>query len=168
MLDVYVSNQLVGVLDQPDPYTFVFNYMPDAPSTLPVSLLMPKRTESWTSRDLHPVFQISLPEGALRELIARKFSKRFKHFGDLELLAVVGENMIGRITVTPHGQAPASLTPHESLARLIKEETTALVDHYLGNRLHESGVSGGFMKFLAKAPAASKLLGPHSLWTTGS
>lgn len=151
MLDVYVSNQLVGVLDQPDPYLFVFNYLPDAPSTLPVSLLMPKRAESWRSRELHPVFQISLPEGALRELITRKFSKKFKRFGDLELLAVVGENMIGRITVTPHGQVPGSLSPHESLARLIKEETTALVDHYLGNRLHESGVSGGFMKFLAKS-----------------
>ena len=152
MLDVYVAKQLVGVLDQPDAYTFVFNYLPDAPSDLPVSLLMPKRTESWISRELHPVFQISLPEGALRELIVRKFGKRFEHFGDLELLAVVGENMIGRIQVTPHGQAIAGLTAHESLSRLIKEDTTNLVEHYLGARLHESGVSGGFMKFLAKSP----------------
>jgi len=152
MLDVYVSNQLVGVLDQPDPYTFVFNYLPDAPSALPVSLLMPKRSESWVNRELHPVFQISLPEGALRELITRKFGKQFKHFGDLDLLAFVGENMIGRIKVTPHGQTPSGLTPHESLSRLIKEETTALVQHHLGARLHESGVSGGFMKFLAKSP----------------
>jgi serine/threonine-protein kinase HipA len=96
MLDVYVSKQLVGVLDQPEPYTFVFNYLPDAPSVLPVSLLMPKRTASWVSRELHPVFQISLPEGSLRELIVRNFSKRFERFGDLELLAVIGENMIGQ------------------------------------------------------------------------
>lgn len=155
MLDVYVSNQLVGVLDQPDPYTFVFNYLPDAPNALPVSLLMPKRSESWISRELHPVFQISLPEGALRELITRKFSKRFEHFGDLELLAVVGENMIGRIQVTPHGQAPSGLTPYEALSRLIKEDTTTLVKHYLGVHLHESGVSGGFIKFLAKSPGHS-------------
>jgi serine/threonine-protein kinase HipA len=153
MLDVYVSNQLVGVLDQPDPYTFVFNYLPNAPEALPISLLMPKRLESWISRELHPVFQISLPEGALRELITKKFSKRFEHFGDLELLAVVGENMIGRIQVTPHGQAPSGLTPHETLSRLIKEDTTTLVKHYLGERLHTSGVSGGFIKFLAKSPS---------------
>ncbi len=152
MLDVYVANQLVGVLDQPDAYTYVFNYLPDAPGALPVSLLMPKRTESWVSRALHPVFQISLPEGALRELIVRKFGKHFEHFGDLELLAVVGENMIGRIQVTPHGQTPAGLTPHESLSKLIQEDTTSLVKHYLGDRLHESGVSGGLMKFLAKSP----------------
>ena len=152
MLDVYVCKQLVGVLDQPDPYSFVFNYLPDAPSDLPVSLLMPKRTESWLSRELHPVFQISLPEGALRELITRKFSKHFAHFGDLELLAIVGENMIGRIQVTQHGQPLSGLTPHESLSQLINEDTTALVKHYLGARLHESGVSGGFMKFLAKSP----------------
>lgn len=153
MLDVYVSNQLVGVLDQPDPYTFVFNYLPNAPEALPISLLMPKRIESWISRELHPVFQISLPEGALRELITKKFSKRFEHFGNLELLAVVGENMIGRIQVTPHGQAPSGLTPHETLSRLIKEDTTTLVKHYLGERLHTSGVSGGFIKFLATSPS---------------
>lgn len=152
MLDVYVSNQLVGVLDQPDPYTFVFNYLPDAPSALPVSLLMPTRTESWVSRELHPVFQISLPEGALRELITKKFAKRFSKFGDLELLAVVGQSMIGRIQITRHGQSPSGLTPHESLARLIEQDTPRLVEHYLGDRLSESGVSGGFMKFLAKSP----------------
>ena len=155
MLDVYVSNQLVGILDQPDPYTYVFSYLPDAPNTLPVSLLMPKRSESWVSKEMHPVFQISLPEGALRELITKKFGKRFQHFGDLELLAFVGENMIGRIKVTPHGQTLSSLSPHESLSRLIKEETTILVQHYLGDRLSESGVSGGFMKFLAKSPSSS-------------
>lgn len=152
MLDVYVAKQLVGVLDQPDAYTFVFNYLPDAPSALPVSLLMPKRTESWVSRALHPVFQISLPEGALRELFIRKFGKHVEHFGDLELLAVVGENMIGRIQVTPHGQPLAGLTPHESLSKLIQEDTTNLVKHYLGDRLQESGVSGGLIKFLAKSP----------------
>lgn len=154
MLDVYVSKQLIGVLDQPEPYTFVFNYLPDAPSVLPVSLLMPKRTASWVSRELHPVFQISLPEGSLRELIVRNFSKRFARFGDLELLAVIGENMIGRIQVTPHRQALSGLTAHESLSSLIKEDTTKLVKHYLGTRLHESGVSGGFMKFLAKSPVS--------------
>jgi serine/threonine-protein kinase HipA len=151
MLDVYVSNELVGVLDQPDPYTFVFNYLPNAPSARPVSLLMPKRMESWVNRGLHPVFQISLPEGSLRDLMTKKFSKRFKHFGDLQLLTVIGENMIGRITVMPHGQAPSGLTPHESLTRLISAQTTNLVDHFLGARLQESGVSGGFMKFLAKS-----------------
>lgn len=154
MLDVYVSNQLVGTLDQPDPYTYVFNYLPDAPSALPISLLMPKRAASWISRELHPVFQTSLPEGALRELITKKFGKRFKHFGDLELLAVVGENMIGRIKVTPHGKEPSGSTPHESLSHLMNETTTKLVQHYLGARLQESGVSGGFVKFLAKSPSA--------------
>lgn len=153
MLDVYVSKQLVGILDQPNSYTYVFNYLPDAPSNLPISLLMPKRTESWISRDLHPVFQISLPEGALRELIVRKFGKRFERFGDLELLAVVGENMVGRVQVTPHGKPLSGLTPQESLSRLIQEDTTQLVKHYLGARLQESGVSGGLIKFLAKSPS---------------
>jgi len=30
-----------------------------------VSLTMPIRLESWNSQDLHPIFQMNLPEGAL-------------------------------------------------------------------------------------------------------
>lgn len=71
---------------------------------------MPKWTARWVSRELHPAFQLSLPEGFLRDLIIRNFSNRFDCFGDLELLAVIGENMIGRIQVTPHGQALSGLT----------------------------------------------------------
>ena len=163
MLDIYVNGMMVGVLDQPDPYSFVFNYLPDAPADMPVSLLMPKRTESWVSRGLHPVFQISLPEGALRSLIERQFAKRFDRFGEMELLAIVGENMVGRVQAVPHGQSLSNRTTHESLTNLLEDDTSALVDHYLGDRLPESGVSGGFMKFLTRSPVESE--GKHATLT---
>lgn len=74
-LDVYVQGQRVGVLDQTGITSFVFTYLPDTAKELAVSLLMPPRTESWTSPFLFPVFQVSLPEGALRQTLERFFAK---------------------------------------------------------------------------------------------
>ena len=42
-----------------------------------VSLTMPVRLESWVSRDLHPVFQMNLPEGALLETIRRSLANGY-------------------------------------------------------------------------------------------
>ncbi len=36
---------------------------------------MPVRLESWLSRDLYPIFQMNLPEGALLEAIRRAIAK---------------------------------------------------------------------------------------------
>jgi len=77
-LDIYVQDKKVGVLDQTGITSFVFTYLPDTPRDLAVSLLMPPRTESWTSPFLFPVFQVSLPEGALRQTLERFFAKKLR------------------------------------------------------------------------------------------
>lgn len=154
-LDIYIKGVMVGVLDQTGVSEYVFTYLPDASRQNPVSLLMPVRSQSWISSFLHPVFQISLPEGALRQSIERHFAKHFERFGDTELLAVVGENLVGQLQAVPHGQALANHPPSESLASLLDENVKVLVQHYLGDRLNEAGVSGGFLKFLARSPIDS-------------
>jgi len=53
----------------------IFAYFTDAGTDVEVSLTMPLRLESWLSRDLHPIFQMNLPEGALLEVIRRAISK---------------------------------------------------------------------------------------------
>lgn len=151
-LDVYVQKRHVGVLEQTGITEFIFTYLPDAPPDLAVSLLMPVRSKSWISPTLHPVFQISLPEGALRQTIERVFAKNFDRFGDTELLAVVGENLIGQIQAVPQGTHPSGRTTNESLANLLTENLKTLVRHYLQDRPGDSGVSGGFLKFLARSP----------------
>lgn len=156
LLDIYVQGHHVGVLEQAGLSDYVFTYLPDTPPTLAVSLLMPVRTRSWVHSMLHPVFQISLPEGALRQSLENHFAKKFNHFGDMELLAVVGENLVGQVQAVPHGQPLAGLTPHESLTRLLQAPTDDLVRYYMGDRLSESGVSGGFPKFLANSPVATE------------
>ena len=60
-----------------------------------VSLTMPVRLESWVSRDLHPIFQMNLPEGALLEAIRRAIAKVVGE-DDLSILRVTGGNQVGR------------------------------------------------------------------------
>ena len=52
---------------------YIFNYTSDAKDV--VSLTMPIRSASWNSKKLHPIFQMNLPEGALKEAIVNHFSK---------------------------------------------------------------------------------------------
>ncbi|ALM82855.1 type II toxin-antitoxin system HipA family toxin [Bordetella sp. N] len=151
-LDVYVQHRLVGTLDQTEIGRFVFTYLPDAPRELAVSLLMPVRAESWVSPILHPIFQVSLPEGALRQIIERVFAKKFDRFGDMELLAVSGENLVGQVQVVPSGEKPANRSTQDTLVNLLSLDVKVLVKHYLGENARESGVSGGLPKFLARSP----------------
>jgi len=152
-LDVYVDNVLTGTLDQVDLTQYVFSYQGGVDPKKMVSLLMPVRTQSWVHRFLHPVFQVSLPEGVLRQLLTKNYSKQFPRFGDTELLAVVGSHLIGRIKIAAHGSPLNVDSPHENLTDLLSYSTQEMIDHYIGEHAQYSGVSGGFPKFLAKSPA---------------
>lgn len=151
-LDIYVQDRRVGVLEQTDITQFVFTYLPDVPPELAVSLLMPPRTQSWTNPFLFPVFQVSLPEGAVRQRLERSFAKNFPVFNDMALLAIVGENLVGQVKAVPFGQPLSERTVHESLSNLLGADLTPLVEHYLGADGRGPGVSGGFLKFLASSP----------------
>ncbi len=59
---------------------------------------MPVRVQSWDSKfALLPIFEMNLPEGALRERLTRRFAKATGTFDDFDLLAIVGRTQIGRI-----------------------------------------------------------------------
>ena len=151
-LDIYVQNRHVGILDQVDVSNYVFSYLPGTPSEFAVSLGMPVRTESWSHRVLHPIFQISLPEGSLKESIKRKYAKHVKHFGDTELLAIVGSHLVGRVKAVPAGTSPQLDAPSKSLQALLIDSPQELIDHFVGEHLQSSGVSGGFPKVLSRSP----------------
>lgn len=58
-----------------------------------VSLLMPVNRAPYPaerSSVLHPVFDMSLPEGALREALNNMFAKALPVFDDLALMEIVG------------------------------------------------------------------------------
>lgn len=101
-LDVYVKNKKVAILAKEHP-NFVLSYLPDASPDDFVSLSMPVRVESWVSHSrLHPFFEINLPEGERRRLISETFGKAMTS-EDMSLLALVGSDTIGRVTVVPEG-----------------------------------------------------------------
>ena len=78
----------------------VFSYREDITDQNAVSLTMPTRLESYGwERGIHPVFEMNLPEGALRDELVRRFSKR-SWLRRFSLLAIVGPHQLGRLAIS--------------------------------------------------------------------
>ena len=96
-LAVWAAGCRAGLLDRTldqRQYIFAYDQAAESPDAQ-VSLTMPVRLESWLSRDIHPIFQMNLPEGALLEVIRRAIAKLVGE-DDLTILRVTGGNQIGR------------------------------------------------------------------------
>ncbi len=151
-LDVFVNLEPAGVLEQLGTADFVFTYHSEARH--PVSLTMPVRTASYHSPFLHPVFQVSLPEGRLRLEIEKTLSKRMASFGDMEVLAVVGSSMIGRIQALPAGMTPdppkTAQTTRALESLMVHGASRSMLSEFVDQHASSSGVSGGYLKVLAR------------------
>ena len=99
-IDVYTAENLTGRLARSGS-KHVFTYHQAAAESL--SLTMPMRIESYNYQDLHPVFQMNLPEGHLRETIERYTAKQYGS-DDLSMLAILGQSQIGRLGYTLSGR----------------------------------------------------------------
>lgn len=132
---------LARTLDQRQ-YVFAYDQAAESPDAQ-VSLTMPVRLESWLSRDLHPVFQMNLPEGALLEAIRRAIAKLAGE-DDLTILRVTGGNQIGRNRFSlPEDTAPGIVETVESLDDLLSYPDTEELFHDLVSKYAlRSGVSG--------------------------
>ena len=149
-LEVFVQGERAGLLDQPSPSQYRFVYAQEART--PVSLAMPVRREPYLSPYLHPVFQVSLPEGALRTEIERGLSKRVDAAGDLAVLALVGRHLVGNLVLLPEGASFSARQENESenLSRLLRYGgSPEFIAGLLERRSGTSGVSGGYLKVLA-------------------
>lgn len=79
---------------------YIFRYRDEAPANSAVSLLMPVRTEDYRHRELHPVFQMNLPEGFVLEQLRNRLAKTVK-VDPMLLLALSGSSApIGRVFVS--------------------------------------------------------------------
>ena len=103
-LQVFVGRQYAGALSAERPDRYVFAYDPACPPPRFVSLTMPVRLESYVWHELHPVFQMSLPEGELLTRLRHRLAKTGAGT-PLHLLAIVGAEMIGRVSLFPDGHA---------------------------------------------------------------
>jgi len=102
----------------------VLTYVPEtAPENL-VSLTMPVRTESYVWDDqLHPIFQMNLPEGYLLQVLQEEFGPHIRA-SPAALLSVVRRNMIGRLQVAPPGAALNEPAKAVDVAELLKGDNS--------------------------------------------
>lgn len=157
-LAVWSGNRRSGLLARDRQRKYVFAYEPDAGADAQVSLTMPVRLESWVSRELHPVFQMNLPEGALLEAIRRAIAKVIGE-DDLSILRVTGGNQVGKNRFALPGDAsPCISETPESLDELLSYPDTAELFHELVARYAlRSGISGVQPKVLLEASQRSTL-----------
>lgn len=151
-LNVFVHGQRVAVLESTDGFEHALTYLPSAHAHEFVSLTMPVQTTSWVWPTLHPFFQVSLPEGFLLSVLKEQLGPHLGASG-LDLLSVVGHNLIGRVQVSAAQQVQAS-TAIDDLAPLLHGEASAQVFLDLMASHAASGVSGVVPKFLSAETAA--------------
>lgn len=152
-LDVFISGSKVGELSQTDICEFTFAYVEGAKHA--ISKTMPVRAEPYVSPFLHPVFQVSLPQGRLRQSIENQAGKYMSVAGDIQVLAVVGCHLIGSMQIAEQGvflpRKPGARTIERRSDVLNAKIDKAYIADFIERHALHSGVSGGFDKALATA-----------------
>jgi len=156
-LHISVSQSPVGTLGRGQSRSdSVFAYVEDARDENAISLTMPARLESYTwEHGVPPIFEMNLPEGALRDELVRRFSKAVRGFDDFSMLAIVGPHQLGRVGIAETQNASDRL-PETSLADLLVHDgAQGLFDDLLSTYGRYSGVSGVQPKVLVRDSATS-------------
>ena len=129
----------------------VFSYEPSA--TAAISLSMPIRNESFVQDAvLHPIFQMNLPEGTLREAIERTTAKLYGS-DDLSMLTILGPYQIGGLAYAQKSRPPMKTAQHDfDLNTLLKKDDGNLFSELLDRFATYSGVAGVQPKVLMDLP----------------
>jgi len=141
-LSVWADDEPAGRLSRQEDRRYVFNYTTESVNAA-VSLTMPVRMESWAIPELHPIFQMNLPEGALLAAIRQTIAKLIGD-DDLSILRVTGGNQVGRNRFSlPGAAAPGLVESPESLEELLSyPDTTELFHELISRYAIRSGISG--------------------------
>lgn len=103
-LDVYLHEQLVGLMVQDDNGDMVFDYNEswiNNPNAMPLSLSLPLRKERYSRRECEGFFDGILPEDENRRIIARNLGISAKN--DFAMLEKIGGECAGAVTFIPSG-----------------------------------------------------------------
>jgi serine/threonine-protein kinase HipA len=152
-LYVFVRKAPVGAIARSDVEadTFLFGYRSGTSAADAVSLTMPIRADQYDSMaGLLPVFEMNLPEGALRERLRLQFAKTIPEFDDLDLLQIVGTSQIGRLRYSL-SEAMSEDVPTQDLSEILTYKGGAdLFAHLLERFATYSGISGMQPKVLVR------------------
>ncbi len=142
-LKVYTNKFLCGNLSYEDE-KYIFNYNNKAIDL--VSLTMPIRASSWVTKHLHPIFQMNMPEGALRDAIKNHFAK-IQEMDDINFLKLIGPYMLGRVKFNTIVDAEKTL----ELDNILQSNKQNLFEELMQRFALRSGVSGVQPKLLLSA-----------------
>ena len=158
VIRVWSDNRTAGVLDRIGPKGSTFAYDPQALPERAVSVTMPVRVQSWDMQfGLAPIFEMNLPEGALRERLIRRFAKATGRFDDLDLLSVVGRTQIGRLRFSALDAELDEEVPFQSIDEILRARRGgALFDYLLDTFAAYSGLSGVQPKVMIRAKEAGR------------
>jgi serine/threonine-protein kinase HipA len=152
MIKVWTDRHLAGFLDRYESCGSTFLYDPGAKPERAISLTMPVRTASWNILvGLAPIFEMNLPEGALREKLRLAFAKATGSFDDTDLLAIVGRSQIGRIRYRGVEDELDQAVPFQSVDEILASRRGGDLYRYLIDRFAAySGISGVQPKVLVR------------------
>ncbi len=152
MIRVWTDNTSAGMLDRNGPRGSTFVYEPGSAPERAVSVTMPVRLESWnTPLGVAPIFEMNLPEGALRERLRLAFAKATGTFDDIDLLSIVGRSQLGRVRFTGADDPLDEGVPFQSVDEILSSRRGGELYRYLIEKFATySGISGVQPKFLVR------------------
>jgi serine/threonine-protein kinase HipA len=152
MIKVWTDAAEAGLIDRHGERGSTFAYLPGTPAARAVSVTMPVRLESWTVPfGLLPIFEMNLPEGALRERLRLAFAKATGTFDELDLLAVVGRSQVGRLRFTGDQEQLHEEVPFQSVDEILERRRGGDLFRYLLEKFASfSGISGVQPKILVR------------------
>ena len=152
MIEVWTDATEAGLFDRSGDRGSTFAYLPGAPPVRAVSVTMPVRPESWSvSFGLLPIFEMNLPEGALRERLRLAFAKATGTFDEFDLLSIVGRSQVGRIRYTGDKEQLDEDVPFQSVDEILERGRGGDLFRYLLEKFAPfSGISGVQPKILVR------------------
>jgi serine/threonine-protein kinase HipA len=161
---VYKDARRVGVLSRDDAgrLTFVYDEAVVHDPSAAVSVRLPVRRQSYPDHQAFPCFENLLPEGDLRDLLARSVHRAA---GDVVgLLGVFGGECAGALSLWPEGSAPPAVPEYRpcTAAELrdafgIERDAARLAQTLREGRLSMSGAQDKLVLYRRPAVGA----GPH-------
>ena len=152
MIKVWADAAESGLLDRQGDRGSTFLYQPGVTPERAVSVTMPVRLESWSVPfGLAPLFEMNLPEGALRERLRLAFAKATGTFDEYDLLSVVGRSQVGRIRHTGDKEQLNEDVPFQSVDEILERRRDGGLFRYLLEKFAAfSGISGVQPKILVR------------------
>jgi len=152
MIKAWTDAAEAGLLDRHAERGSTFAYLPSASASRAVSMTMPVRLESWSVPfGLPPIFEMNLPEGALRERLRLAFAKATGTFDEFDLLSVVGRSQVGRIRYTGDHEQLQEDVPFQSVDEILERRRGGALFRYLLDKFASfSGISGVQPKILVR------------------